>query len=545
MNKRLRLFLLLGAICGLCSCAFERVDTILVNGIIHTMSPNDKIVQSIAIEDGKIVAIGNTEDILRDYAAGQIIDLEGNVVFPGFIDAHCHAFSLAAMLDEVQLVGTDSFEEVLQQVDAWAAMHPSGWIIGRGWDQNDWTDKQFPTNEQLNIRYPDRPVFLVRVDGHAALANEAALKLAGIQLGTKIPGGVVELTSGRLTGILLDNAVERVQSVIPQPSHQIWTNRIARVEDTLLSYGITTIDEAGVTPRQLDLLDSLRQNNLLNVRWYAMIIASDSSISTYAECGPVIHDMLDVSSFKILGDGALGSRGACLLQPYADRKETQGFFLESPETYRKWISLLYKAGFQVNAHCIGDSANRFFLREYANVLKGLNDRRWRIEHAQVIHPDDFHRFGNYGIIPSVQPTHATSDMYWAETRLGTTRLQGAYAYKTMLETAHILALGTDCPVEKVNPINTFYAAVFREDHYGYPLHGFLPTQKLTREEAIRGMTIWAAYANHQERSRGSIEPGKYADFVVLDTDIMFAEKKEILVTRVMRTFLNGKLVFSR
>ena len=524
----------------------EKIDLIVHNAKLYTVNDLFEVTEAMAIHKGKIIAIGPENEIKNKYLAKAYVDAQKRPVYPGFIDAHCHFVGYAKNLSRVDLTGTKSYHEVLQKMVDFAANHSGEWITGRGWDQNDWEVKEFPTKHQLDSLFPDRPVFLQRIDGHAALVNQQALDLAQINVATSIDGGIIEQKNGKLTGILIDNAVDLVADIIPKLDKKTLTEWLQKAEHHLFEVGLTTVDDAGLDRTEIELLEQLYQDRLLKINVYAMISAQPELLEYYLAKGPYKIGRLNVRSFKFYADGALGSRGACLLAPYSDviEQEQFGLLMETPEFYPKYAALLYEKGFQMNTHCIGDSANRFMLNVYKKVLKSTNDKRWRIEHAQVVHDLDFETFAQYTIIPSVQPTHATSDMYWAKDRLGESRIKNAYAYQQLLKQNGLLALGTDFPVEGINPLNTFYAAVVRKDVKGYPAKGYQIENALTRQEALKGMTIWAAIANFEEQEKGSLEVGKNADFVLLNNDIISTAEEEILNTKVLATYINGEKVFS-
>lgn len=530
----------------LTSCKNKEADLLLTNGIVHTMDSVGTIAQAIAIKDGKIVAVGRTEDLQFEYDADSVWDLKGQPVFPGWIDGHCHFYGQAMNQSQLNLVGTTSWAQVVALLDSFAKTHPEGWLIGRGWDQNDWEERLFPDNTALNELFPDRPVLLHRIDGHAAIANQAALDAAGIFPGMRVPGGRVMLSyNGRLNGTLLDNAVDLVTAVAPVPTDADITKALQSFEKELFRYGLTTVSDAGLDLRIINLIDSLQRKGLLRMRVYAMASPTEENLDRFLESGPYKTERLTVSSFKVYGDGALGSRGACLLKPYKDVPDEYGFLLNTPEYYRELAGRLYKAGFQMNTHCIGDSANRLFLHIYGEVLGGQNDRRWRIEHAQVVDPVDREQFKAYSVIPSVQPTHAISDMRWAKDRIGKERLPGAYAYKSLLAAAGVITFGTDFPVEHYNPMYTLFSAVQRTDTSDFPRDGYLRNEAVNVDTAIRAMTTWAAYANFEDATKGSLQKGKVADLIVLDADPYGYDPKQLYKLKVLTTVVNGKIVFDR
>lgn len=523
-----------------------KIDLIVHNAKIYTVNESFEVVEAMAIDKGKIIAIGAENEIKNKYLAKEYLDAKQMNVYPGFIDAHCHLYNYAALLNELDLQGTKSFDDVLSKTITFEKSNSFDWILGKGWDQNDWEIKDFPTKEKLDELFPDKPVFLFRIDGHAALVNQKALDLAKFDKTTKIVGGIIEQKNNVLTGIIMDNAVEAMKKIIPAKSKKILTEELLEAQKNLFQVGLTTIDEAGLEKEQIDLLDELQQSNKMKLKIYAMISSSEELLEYYLKKGPYKTERLNVSSFKFYADGALGSRGACLLKPYSDvhTHSHYGLLINERAYFEKYAPLLYEKGFQMNTHCIGDSANEMVLSVYASVLKTTNDKRWRIEHAQVLDPSHYEMYKNYTIIPSVQPTHATSDMYWAEDRVGNERIKHAYAYQQLLLQNGLIALGTDFPIEGINPINTFYAAVARKDAKGFPEGGFQLENGLSRQEALKGMTIWAALSNFEENEKGSLEIGKFADFVITDKDIMKVKENELLSTKVQYTYINGEKVYS-
>ncbi len=540
----MRILIALFALVSLSSCIQQRVDMIVHHAQIYTVDNQFSTAEAMAVQDGKIVAVGTNDAILKEYTSDSVVNAAGAVVYPGFIDAHAHFVGYGQSLFAVDLMFVNSWEEVINRVKDFAAKHPgTSWIRGRGWDQNRFPGKQFPTNEQLNALFPDRPVILERVDGHASIANNAALTIAGIKAGQTMEGGSFVVANGQLTGLLIDNAVGMVEKFAPAVTKEDYKNWLTAAQANCFATGLTTITDCGLHPTAVSMIDTLQQNNDLKMRLYVMLSDHpDSYASSYFTKGGYTTDRLKVKGIKVYGDGALGSRGACLLKHYADQKGWGGFLLSSKAHFDSIAAKLINTDFQMCTHAIGDSANRTILNVYAKYLKGKNDKRWRIEHAQIVHPDDFQYFGKYSIIPSVQPTHGTSDMYWAGDRLGEERMKGAYAYKQLLEQNNWLPLGTDFPVEEINPFKTFLAAVVRKDAKGYPADGFQMENALTREQTIRGMTIWAAKANRMEKEIGSLEVGKKADFIMLDKDLMKVSADSILKVKVIKTYINGERV---
>jgi predicted amidohydrolase YtcJ len=532
--------------CLLSSCGNkQKADLIIQNATIYTVDSSFEAAQSMAIAGGRILATGSNEAISNAYTADSLVDAAGQFVYPGFIDAHAHFVGYALGLQKADLTGTDSWESILGRLKEFAESHPEGWLIGRGWDQNDWANKNFPDNTELNKLFPDRPVVLTRVDGHAVIANQKALDLAAVKPGTTLVGGSVETKNGKLTGILIDNATDLVTNIIPPPAAATIASALDQAQQNCFATGLTTLDDCGLDHPMVDLIDSLQRNGLLKMRVYAMLSDNPANFSFAAARGKIKTDHLTVRSFKVYADGALGSRGACLLQPYTDKPGWSGFLLSSASHFDSVAAAIHKMGFQMCTHAIGDSGNRVILQTYAKYLNGKNDLRWRIEHAQVVAKTDVNRFGQSSVIPSVQPTHATSDMYWAGDRLGAERVKTAYAYKDLLQQNGWLPLGTDFPVEDISPFKTFYAAVVRKDAKGFPAAGFQMENALSREEALRGMTIWAAKANFEENEKGSLEKGKWADFIILNQDLMKAAPEKLLATKVISTWIAGKNVYQK
>ena len=536
-NKTLLLFLIF-----LTSCT-ESVDLIVHNAKIYSADELNTRYSSFAVKEGKFVYVGGDE-ILSNYSSANIINAQDLPVYPGFIDSHAHFYDLGFYLNQVDLKNTQSLEEVIDRVTEFDAENNSNFIIGRGWDQNDWNNKTFPTNTLLNEKFPDKPVVLRRIDGHAYLVNDSALKLAGINNSTKVDGGEIVKIGNRLTGVLIDNSMRLVDKIIPEPSKEESIQALLSAQDLAFQYGLTTISDAGLTKKQIDLIDELQKDGALKIRIYAMIENDPSSLEHYLELGPYKTDRLNVRSVKVYVDGALGSRGALLIDDYSDRKGYKGIIRTPIDSVNNLAFRLAGTKFQMNTHAIGDKANRIVLNAYRDALFDFRDPRWRIEHAQVIAKEDFDLF-NTKIIPSVQPTHATSDMYWLKERIGPIRAKYAYAYKELLDKSQIIAFGTDFPVEDISPIMTYYSAVARKDINGYPDEGFQIENSISRGDALIAMTRYGAYANFEEDEKGSIEVGKFADFVILDNDLITSAENRIPLTNIVATFINGELVFNR
>lgn len=516
-------------------------DLIVTNAKIYTVNKNFDKAEALAVLNGKIAAVGTTSEISKKYTSKNTINAKNKFIYPGFYDAHAHFYSYGLNLQRVDLRGTKSFDEVIQKIIAFQKEKNLTYIEGRGWDQNDWSVKEFPAKDQLDQLFPNTPVVITRIDGHALLANSKALEMAGISTKTKVEGGEIEVKNGQLTGIVIDNPMELVYNSIPKPSKQTQINALKAAEKIMFNYGLTTINEAGLERETIELIDSLQQANQLDINIYAMVMATKENLDYYTQLGIYKTDKLNVRSFKFMGDGALGSRGACLHKPYSDKPKHFGALLSPIQDIRSIAQQIADSDYQMNSHAIGDSTNTVLLKIYKEVLNGRYDRRWKIEHAQIMQEQDFDYF-KLGIIPSVQPTHATSDMYWAKERVGEIRIKNSYAYKKMLEKAGLVALGTDFPIEEVNPMYTFYAAVARKDLKNYPEGGFQPENALTREETLKGMTIWAAYSDFEENEKGSLEVGKWADFTIFDADIMMMDIDGVPYVKPQNTFIKGKQV---
>ena len=520
----------------------DKVDLIVHNATVYTLDDIAGKASAFVIDEGKFVAVGGDE-LIDKYDAKKVLDLQKLPVYPGFIDSHCHFLKLGLSLQQVDLRGTKSFEEVLNRVQDYSKNKELSAILGRGWDQNDWKDKSLPNKSKLDSLFPDIPVALRRIDGHALLVNQKALDMAGINEKTKIKGGTIIKNNGRLSGVLVDSPISLVTSILPKPSLNEQIKALKDAEKIAFENGLTTVSIAGIDKDEIYLIDSLQKTGELNIRVYAMISNNKNNMDYFLSNGPIRTDKLNVRSFKVYADGALGSRGAALKAPYSDLKSHKGEFITPKDSLERLAYMLSTTPFQMNTHAIGDHANRTILDAYNKALVFSDDPRWRVEHAQIIDTADISLF-NRKIIPSVQPTHATSDMYWAEERVGSSRLNGAYAYKKLLDMSGRISLGTDFPVEEVSPLLTFFAAVARQDKNLYPEGGYLNKNKLSRMEALSGMTKWGAYANFEEDQKGSIEVGKVADFIILDRDIISIKESNILKTRVVATLLNGNIVYS-
>jgi len=535
--KRLT-FLLLIVLLNACS-GKEKADLIVTNANIYTVNSTFDKAEAFAVKDGKFLAVGDNNDVLAHYEAHDVMDAQGKTILPGFIDAHCHFYGLGLNQNRVDLTGTKSFDDMMKRVLDFQNTHHAKFIIGSGWDHNDWEEQEFPDNKLLNVLFPNTPVALMRIDGHAMLCNQAALDLAGITIHTAFERGRIEVENDALTGILIDKPMELIKAVYPKPTRQEQIEALLKAQQICFDYGLTTISDAGLDKDIITLIDSLQSTGDLSMRVYAMVANTKENLDYYLTEGPVKTDRLNVRSIKVYADGALGSRGAALKKPYSDHHNHYGGLIINQEAFKALAKRVAQSKFQMNTHAIGDSTNKVVLQTYKEVLNGQQNKRWRVEHAQILTDNDIQLFKDENIIPSVQPTHATSDMYWAEERLGQERIKNAYVYRDLLKASGRIALGTDFPVEQVSPFLTFYAAVSRQDEKGYPEEGFQKENALSREETLKGMTIWAAYANFEEQEKGSIEVGKFADFIVLDKDIMTVPIQQVPKIEVEQTFVGG------
>ena len=538
MIKKILLFLIL----VFTSCS-EQVDLIVYNAEIYTVDNNNNKATSFAVKDGKFIYVGD-DSVTSNYSSSNIINAEGLPVYPGFIDSHAHFYNLGFFNDQVNLKETKSFQEVLKRVIEYNNSNEKDFIIGRGWDQNDWENKSFPTNKLLNEEFPDKAIVLRRIDGHAYLVNDFALNLAGIDKSSNVDGGEFVKSNGKLTGVLIDNAMRLIDDIIPAPTKEESIKALISAQEIAFENGLTTIAEAGISREQIELIDSLQKTGVLKIKIYAMIENNLEDVDYYLEQGPYKTDKLNVRSVKVYADGALGSRGASMIEDYSDRRGYKGIIRTPIDSIKNLAFKLSGTKFQMNTHAIGDNANRIVLEAYGDALFNYRDPRWRVEHAQVINENDIDLF-NQKIIPSVQPTHATSDMYWLYDRVGKKRANLAYAYKELLTRSKVIAFGTDFPVEDISPIMTFYSAVARKDLNGYPSEGFQMENSINRADALYAMTVFGAYANFEENEKGSIEVGKSADFIILDNDLIISEENKIPFTKTVATFIDGELVFNR
>ena len=541
-NRLILIFLILGF--NSCNNKIE-VDLISHNGIIYSLDDNNNVFEATAFKNGKIIDIGKTHQILNKYQSKNKLDLQGKIAYPGFIDAHCHFLYYGLQLAMVDLSSANSFEEIIEILKKNNDKNDGDWLVGYGWDQNQWKDKNWPNNELLNKNFNNINVVLNRIDGHAIMVNETAIKTAKVPTDTVISGGYIEKINGKVTGLFMDNAMSLILEKIPEANEEQKTKALLKAQQDCISLGLTTVDIAGLNRKDIELINNLHKTGELKIKVYAMLSDNKDNFHYFIDSigKPLKTTKLNVRSFKFFADGSLGSRGACLLNPYSDKKTTYGMLLQQQELFEKKLKKIKDFGFQACTHAIGDSTNRTILKSYGEILKTSNDFRWRVEHVQCISPEDIHLLKKYNIIPSVQPTHATSDFSWALLRLGKNRLTNCYRYQTLFEENRIIALGTDFPVEEINPIHTFYAAVFRKNKDGLPINGFQKNESLNRLDALKGMTIWPALANFEENEKGSLEINKAADMIVLDKDILDENQKKILNTKVLYTIIDGEIVY--
>ena len=529
-------------------------DLVITNARIYTVDDTRPVVPAMAVRDGKVLFTGSVREAMAlRGATSRVVDLAGRTVIPGMVDAHAHLLGLGQSLRNVDLVGAKSYDEVIARVVERAKGQPAGaWILGRGWDQNDWGDTRFPTHDALSRALPNNPVWLTRVDGHAGLGNAAAMRAAGVTAASVDPsGGKLERTATREpTGVFIDNAKSLVDRSIPAPTRDDTRRAIIAAIAESHRWGLVGLHDAGESRATVDLLEEMAKAGQLPFRLYVMVGDDTAAIAHYLARGPqsaLYDNHLWIRAFKLYADGALGSRGAALLEPYSDDANNRGLLLSAPAHIQEVAARALRAGFQVNTHAIGDRGNRVVLDAYDAALKEnpTADHRFRVEHAQILNHDDIPRFAELGVIPSMQAVHQTSDMYWAGSRLGLGRLLGAYAWRSLLNTGVVVPNGSDFPVEAVNPLLSFHSAVSRQDAENWPAAGWMPEQRMTRDEALRSMTLWPAYAGFQESTMGSLAPGKLADFVVLDRDIMTVPDRDILGATVLATYIGGKAVYER
>jgi predicted amidohydrolase YtcJ len=537
------LFLICIVLFTLSSC-FKgvEVDLIIHNAKIHSMDEEDHIYESIAIQDGKIVELGPERQILNKYRAKEYVDAQGKEVYPGFTDAHGHLFSLVEQKLTADLTGSKSMQEVLVRLEKHKSRTGKSFIVGRGWDQSLWENSELPSNELLNQTFPTTPVAIFRVDGHAVLVNDFLLQQLKITPQSRIDGGIIHVKDEKCTGLLVDNAMNPIFEVIPAFSDKEISAMLLEIQEELFQYGITGVHEAGIQHKQIDILKNLVSKGDLKLDIYAMLYPEEENIAFAKKNGIFIYKNLTIRSFKVVGDGALGSRGACLKNPYHDHEHHHGVLTTSKERLAEIAEIARAVNYQMNTHAIGDSTNKLVLQELAKTFEIHKDHRWRIEHVQVLDLDDFKLLGDVGAFPSIQPVHAVSDQRWALQRLGEKRIKGAYAYQQILNQTGMCAIGTDFPVESFNPFATLFAAVKRKDTQNIPNNGFLNEGAMSLTDCLRGMTIWAAYAAFQEQTLGSLEKGKDATLFIANEKIVIHDSYK--PNFAFQTYIKGKRVYS-
>jgi predicted amidohydrolase YtcJ len=530
--------------------------TLIVNARIHAFDEAETSIGrgGMAFDDtGKILAVGESDTMLLEFSGARLIDLDGKTVLPGLIDSHGHLYGLAVSYTRANLVGAASKQEALDRLREFEAELPEGeWLLGRGWDQNDWPEQQFPDRTDLDTFFPDRPVWLRRIDGHAAWANSVAIAQADTKLSGEwqVEGGHIQRdASGEPVGIFIDGAMQYIEDVVPETSPELIDSALDVATNTLVSLGLTGVHDPGVGLDIIRLYQRKISEGAMPLRVYAMADGINETTNWLCNEGTLSDPSgrLLMRSVKLYADGALGSRGAALLQDYSDETGNRGLMFVSADEMQSALRKVFSCGLQAGVHAIGDAANRLVLDAYEQVLSEYpeNPGRHRIEHAQILDPQDIPRFSELAVIPAMQPTHATSDMYWAGERLGADRLAGAYAWRSLLDSGALLAFGSDFPVEEVNPMLGIHAAVTRQDQQGWPQGGWLARERISRKEAIRAFTRDAAYAGFMEEQVGSLEAGKRADFIVLEEDILEIPAEKIPEVRVLQTWVDGEQVFSR
>ena len=542
MKKSLFFFLICLYLLNSCMKG-ERVDLIIHNAQVHVMDENMSVEEAIAIRDGKIVEVGPERQILNKYRSDETIDALGKDVYPGFTDAHGHIFAYANQKMSVDLVGCKSINEVIYRCEKYLSRTGKKFIVGRGWDQTLFSNKEMPDYKDLSEKFKNIPVCLYRIDGHAALVNEFLIKKARISEFRAVNGGEVQLINGEPSGILLDNAMKLVEEYLPKFSKSEWNEKILEVQQELFQYGVTGVHEAGIEYEQISILKNLIEQNKLNLNVYAMLLPSEKNKEFARKNGPYNFRNLNIRSFKVYADGALGSRGALLKEKYADDEHTNGLLLTPISEIKSISNFCLNNGYQMNTHGIGDSAISIILDVCKNAFQVKKDHRFRVEHAQVVNPRDFQKFADYAVFPSVQPTHAVSDCRWVENRIGSNRLPGAYAYKSLLNQFGMLAIGTDFPVESTNPFLTIHAAVKHKNKQNEPKNGFYMQEALTLDEVLKGMTIWAAFAEFNESKRGSLEKGKEATIVIFDKPVIASDL--FIENFAWKTFIKGRKVYEQ
>lgn len=519
----------------------KKVDMVVHNAKIHCLDDQNTISQAMAIKDGKIIEIGPERQILNKYRADEFMDCQGKNVYPGFTDAHAHMFYYARQKLGLDLNNAKSWEEVLIRTEKYQESNQSKWIVGIGWDQSLWGMDSMPCNDDLNRLFPKIPVALYRVDGHAVIVNDAFLRKVKIDESTKISGGEIVKINGKCTGLLIDNAMTPIDENLPEYSAKSYKKALQEIQNELFQFGITGVHEAGISQREFKILKDLVNDGKLSLDLYAMLLATEENKKFIIKNGKYSQKNLSIRSIKLFVDGSLGSRGALLKKSYNDQENSKGLLKMQPSVINQWVDFAMKSGYQLNSHAIGDSANSMMLKAYSRVFAVKKDHRWRIEHAQVVDPNDLHYFGDLAIFPSVQPTHATSDQRWAQNRLGIKRMKGAYAYNSLYNQFGMLVLGTDFPIESINPFFTLQAAVDRTDRNHFPRNGFQMEEALSLDVALKGMTIWPQFASFSENKRGNLIKGKEATFFIVYKPITNGNIETDNFS--LKTIIRGKIVY--
>ena len=520
----------------------KNADLVIFNAKIHTMDAGERVAQAMAIKDGKILEVGPDRQIMNKYAASETIDGEGKDIYPGFTDAHGHILSLVKQRLNAHLVGSSSLNDVLVRMEKYAGKNKGEYVVGKGWDQSLWGEKELPNNERLNELFPDKAVAMFRIDGHAVLVNDYFLKKAGITAETKVPGGMVLVEDGKCTGLLVDNAMDKIVKMIPDFTEKQKMEAIIEIQEELFQYGITAVHEAGIDFKDIALFKKMIDEESLYIELYAMLMPTKENFKFVEKNGVYKHKNLYIRSFKVFGDGALGSRGACLKHEYSDMPNHFGMLTTTYDEINRIAEFCHKYGYQMNTHAIGDSTNKIIIDILLKEAELNPGHRWRIEHAQVLDLKDIDRMKSSGAIPSVQPTHAVSDMRWAQDRLGADRMKGAYAYQSLIDQCGMIAIGTDFPIEHFNPFLTIHAAVQRKNSEDIPGGGFEFAEAISFSDCIKGMTSWASLASFEENRLGTLEAGKDATFAIFEVPVRSLESFHENFSKM--TFIKGKKVYS-
>ncbi|HKQ99438.1 MAG TPA: amidohydrolase [Pyrinomonadaceae bacterium] len=537
--------------------AVESADLVFKNGIVYTVNERQPRAEAVAIKGNRIIFVGSNADVRKyEGKATRVVDLKGKVVVPGLTDSHYHLFGVGLREMTLNLEGTTSLEDLLSKLKARVERaRPGEWITGRGWIETFWKPPVFPTRQDLDRVSPNNPVFLDRADGHGAVVNSAALKIAGVDRNTPNPfgGEISKDKAGEPNGMLLDNAQDLVTKHIPQTTPAEAEQAILLGVKRSIELGWCQIQDAGGSYADVALYRKLYEEGKIKLRIYKAVYGPGENAEQLLREGPTVgayDNRFTLRTIKVVSDGALGSRGAALLEPYADKPETSGFLTVKEEELQPMLAEALRQGIQVETHAIGDRANRFVLDSYEKAMtavppgqRKVREPRWRIEHAQIVNPSDIPRFSRLGVIPSMQPSHAIGDLHFAPSRLGIKRLEGAYAWQSFIKSGSIVVAGSDAPVERGEPMIEFYAAVARRDQKGFSGEGWHPEQAVSREQALKMLTLWPAYAAFEEKLKGSLEAGKLADLTVLSADIMKISEPEILKTRCLMTVIGGEIVY--